>query len=505
MKKIIKNNLIKIKFMEIKMGEKKELKNKKIELNLFFEERGEVLKGWHTGKDIENLDEGIKYQKSIPDEKRFSLKLKKANDNKITLIQPRAGVALLEEHIELLKYLEQEADLLPTTIDAYTRQNRYAEAEKGIVRSKEAGRSLLNGFPAVNWGINNCRKVIESLKKPVQVRHGTPDARLLAEITLASGFSSFEGGGISYNIPYAKSVPLEKSLRDWQYVYRLIGFYEENGVRINVEPFGPLTGTLVPPFISNTIAIIEGVLALEQGVKSITIGYGQLGNLIQDAAAIISLRELAKEIFDFFGYKDYELTTVFHQWMGGFPEDEARAFGVISWGSATAALSKATKVIVKTPHEALGIPTKEANLAGLKATKQIVNMLYEQSIDRSETLENEIKMIKEEVKYLFNKVIEAGNGDLAIGVVKSFEAGILDVPFAPSVYNKGKIMPVRDNNGAVRILDFGYVPMKEEIKEFHREKINERAKFEKREPNFQMLVDDIYAISKGRLVGRPRN
>ena len=28
------------------------------------------------------------------------------------------------------------------------------------------------------------------------------------------------------------------------------GYYEENGVSINREPFGPLTGTLVPPFIS---------------------------------------------------------------------------------------------------------------------------------------------------------------------------------------------------------------------------------------------------------------
>jgi methylaspartate mutase epsilon subunit len=83
------------------------------------------------------------------------------------------------------------------------------------------------------------------LSVPVQVRHGTPDARLLAEITLAAGFTAYEGGGISYNIPYAKRVPLEKSMRDWQYVDRLVGYYEEQGITINREPFGPLTGTLV--------------------------------------------------------------------------------------------------------------------------------------------------------------------------------------------------------------------------------------------------------------------
>ena len=52
--------------------------------------------------------------------------------------------------------------------------------------------------------------VTSALKKPVQVRHGTPDARLLTEISIAGGFTSYEGGGISYNIPYSKDHSLEK-------------------------------------------------------------------------------------------------------------------------------------------------------------------------------------------------------------------------------------------------------------------------------------------------------
>ena len=83
---------------------------------------------------------------------------------------------------------------------------------------------------------------------------------------MAAGFTSFEGGGISYNIPYAKKVPLEHSIRCWQYVDRLVGYYGDRGVKINREPFGPLSGTLVPPFISHAVAILEGLLALEQGV-----------------------------------------------------------------------------------------------------------------------------------------------------------------------------------------------------------------------------------------------
>ncbi|NLC25931.1 MAG: hypothetical protein GX777_04820, partial [Fastidiosipila sp.] len=32
----------------------------------------------------------------------------------------------------------------------------------------------------------------------------------------------------------------------------------------------------------------------------------------------------------------------------------------------------------------------------------------------------------------------------------------------------------------------------------------ERARYENREASFQMVIDDVYAISKGRLVGRPK-
>ena len=113
---------------------------------------------------------------------------------------------------------------------------------------------------------------------------------------------------------------------------RLTGLYEENGVSINREPYGPLTGTLVPPCVSHAVAIIEALLAAEQGVKNITVGYGQCGNLIQDVAAIQTLEELTEEYLKKYGYGDVVVTTVLHQWMGGFPADEPKAFGVISPG-----------------------------------------------------------------------------------------------------------------------------------------------------------------------------
>jgi len=214
--------------------------------------------------------------------------------------------------------------------------------------------------------------------------------------------------------------------------------------------------------------------------------------------------ELAQEYLNKFNYIDVDLTTVFHQWMGGFPQDEARAFAVISWGAVAAALAKATKVIVKTPHEALGVPTKEANAQGLKATRQIVNMLKDQKYIVNEEYLIEKEMVKKEARAIVERTLELGEGDLIFGTERAFAAGVIDVPFAPSRYNLGKILPARDDMGAVRLLEFGNLPFSREIREYHQERLRRRGEKEGRDPSFQMVIDDIYAIGKGMLVGKPR-
>ena len=240
------------------------------------------------------------------------------------------------------------------------------------------------------------------------------------------------------------------------------------------------------------------------GVKNISGGYGQCGNIIQDIAAIKSLEELTNEYLIKNGYEEVFITTVLHQWMGSFPQDEAKAFGVIALGSTLAALSKATKVIVKTPHEAIGVPTMEANAQGLRCTKQILSMLKDQEFNNNE-VEIEKEIIKKETRCILDKCFEIGENDIALGVIRAFKGGILDIPFAPSIHTMGKILPARDNNGAIRILNPGQIPFTDEIIDFNNKKIEERARYENREKSFQMVIDDVYAISKGTLIGRPRN
>lgn len=443
------------------------------------------------------LEAAVEFQQELPETKRFSRVLAAAMEQGRTLVQPQAGAALLEDHGQLLRFLEQEgADCLAASVDGYTWQSPRQGVEEGT--SNRA--STLKGFPAVPYGIDACRQLVQEASIPVQLRPGAPDARLATEVALASGFTDIEGGGISRNIPFAKDLPLAESIYYWQYVDRLVGWYQAAGIDINREPYGPLTGTLVPPAISHSVAILEAMLAAEQGVKFFTLGYGQGGNFVQDIAAILSLKELAREYLAAQGH-DCQVSTVFYQWPGGFPQDEAKAYGIIGLGAAVAALSGATKVVAKTPREAHGIPGKEVAGQGVRATKQIVNMLREQAVPQTPEIKAEAEIIAAETRCILHAVYKLGQGDWALGAVRAFASGVLDIPFATSRYAAGRLLPARDAQGAVRLLDFGNLPFPQEIRDFHRQKLEERGRREGRLPSYQMVIDDIYAVSKGVLVG----
>ncbi|GAA0678012.1 methylaspartate mutase subunit E [Natronoarchaeum mannanilyticum] len=452
---------------------------------------------WPTGEAVD-FEDAIAFHESLPASKRFADVLEAADK---PLLQPRAGVARLDEQIELLEHLQNagQADLLPTTIDSYTRDNEYEKAQQGLEDARESGGETLNGFPAVNHGVEGCRELIEALDAPIEVRHGTPDARLLAAITFAGGFQSFEGGPISYNIPYTKEHDLEATIRHWQYVDRLAGAYTERGVRINREPFGPLTGTLVPPCIAIAVMVIEGMLAATQGVRSITLGYGQVGNLVQDVAALHALRSLGEEYLP----DEVAVTTVFHEWMGGFPPDEARANGVIGLGGMTAAVAQPDKVITKSPQEFQGVPTKEANAAGLRTTRQLVDMVVEQDVQLV-GVDRELNLIQKASRELIEEVLAQGEGDVAQGTLAAFDSGALDVPFAPSDSAKGDVLPARDDDGRIRIFEFADLALSDDVKEIHQNRLDSRASTEGRDQTFRMVADDVDAISDGKLIGRPQ-
>jgi Methylaspartate mutase E chain (MutE) len=52
-------------------------------------------------------------------------------------------------------------------------------------------------------------------------------------------------------------------------------------------------------------------------------------------------------------------------------------------------------------------------------------------------------------------MVHCEHGSLATSVVHAFHQGFLDVPFSPSIHNRGEVVTARDAEGAVRFVSTG--------------------------------------------------
>ena len=463
----------------------------------FLAVRQEVLALWPTGRDVD-LEETMAYHRTLPPEKNYVWRVQRAKSAGETLTQPRGGVALVDEHIALVRHLQDagDCDLCCTTTDSYTRNEQFAEAERAIQESRRAGRSLLNGLPVVNHGAKEVRRLVEAVRRPLICLSGTARPRLTAEVALGAGFTAFLGACISYNMAYTKDYPLEAAIRNYQYLDRLAAHYQEAGCPIHREQPGFITGTLIPPGLGVAIAAIEAILGAAQGLNHYSVGLTQNMALVQDVAALRALEAVTRSTLARFGFPDTFVTTASHQFMGAFPEDEGQAYGVIALGAAIAVLGGATQIITKSVHEAHGIPTKEINAAGLRATKQVIRMLHGQRLPVDAAVAEEQAMIEEEAEAIIARVADLSEGDLAVGIPRAFEAGILDVPWSPSRLNANQAMPVRDALGAVRYLTTGNIPVPPRVLDYNRARLEERAVRSGRQADYRMALADVRAIAE---------
>ncbi|WP_371496272.1 methylaspartate mutase [Kitasatospora sp. NBC_00374] len=394
--------------------------------------------------------------------------LREADRTGRPVVQPRCGVGGHEQMTTLLRTLERAGPgILTLTIDSYTRLKQFATARRLLLESP----GDLNGYPLVAHGWQRGRELNEAVAVPLEVRHGSPDARDLFAVTVASGISSFEGGGVTYNLPYSKDVPLERSLRAWQQVDAACGRLAEQGVVVDRELFGTLTAVLVPPSISLALTLLEAVLAARAGVRCLSIAYPQGGEAHQDIAALRSVRTLARRYLP----DSVEVFPVLHQFMGVFPHSERAADELILYGGLVARLGRATKVINKTNQEAHGIPDAAANAHGIRTTSLALSGLLDFVRLDEERIAEEEHWIRREVEELVEPVLQDGADDLAGAVARAFAAGRLDIPFSASRHARSEVIPGRDPSGAVRYLHHAGLPFSARTRHFHESRLGARA------------------------------
>lgn len=391
-----------------------------------------------------------------------------AKENKKMLVQPRGGFPTYEKQFALNEFfVNANVDVLPLTIDSNTRLNDYETARKMLQLSEESGNDMLNGYPLVNHGYKKTREMITHFNKPVSLRHGTPDARLLIETAIASGIFEIEGGPITYLLPYSKNFPLDKAFLYWKYVEKVCANYSKLNLPINRESFGPLTATLVPPAITIVIQLLEMLLSLEEGVKSFSVSFSQTGSMNQDIVMGAVIKKMAKYYAEQINCGDATINLVYHQWMGAFPTNKNFAEQLINMATVIASMVGADKIITKTREEASGIPTKEANASTVANTQYTLGILngLPNIVD-----EEEEENLTLEVKAIMEAVFNNEADTLWRKVFNSIKNGTIDVPFSPHIINHNEMITVRDANKNIRIIKRGNVPISDKCFEYEKSK-----------------------------------
>ncbi|TBW47799.1 methylaspartate mutase subunit E [Marinobacter halodurans] len=452
----------------------------------FLNLRDEVLRSWPSGAGAKSLQDNARFLEQVPS---FAQALKGAHDKHTMIVQPRSGVPdASDQEFQFKIFRDNGVRAVSYQIDSMTRNNNYSGAAKAIRESAKGRDNCLNGFPLINYNIDVLREITKNVALPIQTRHSTRDPRLLAEMSYAGGVTAFEGGPISYNIPYYKDYPLSDALSAWRYVDFLTGYYyQEHGIVLDREFFGTLTATLIPPCIAIATNVLEALLAAGQGVKCVSLAYAEQGNRCQDIAAIEVMGSLAREILGEHGYDDVDVYTNFHQYMAAFPQSRWRSEQLIAASATTAALSGATRMIVKAPAESRSIPTLEDNLRALELVDAGIARAEECTVNHGQVAA-ERALIRKEASALINSVLEIQEDSLEQKIVRAFELGRIDIPFAPSIHNRGIVRTLRDLEGAVRFLDVGHLELDRESREFHEQKVNERRNAETTRGNH---LDDI--------------
>jgi len=483
------------------------LRNKRLDENEFLKMRGPVLALWPTGREV-NLDEAVEYQKKLPDSKNWHKVARKLHDEGKTAIFPRAGTGLIEDEISLSKKLvESGVPFIPVTSDSYTRQLDFEKVESLLAEMRRTGKNLLNGYPIINYGVKQTRRIIESVDRGAfNPRLSLKSYPLATEIAFAAGMTAIAASSFISWAAYEKYATLEQSMAASQYVQRLIGYYADRGAIISTDNHGWILTGMQPMTVNLATTIVDALMVAEQGGKSITSVVHLMGNLAQDLAWIRVTPRLMREYLDRFGYKDVEIAGVFAQHTPLFPMPQGvgAAFAFPNYTAMVAALGNVEAVSIRTIDEALGIPTEESHAQSYESTNWLLNVIRGQKIDlKMKEIDEEAAMTELEIRALMNKILEVGDGDVVPGCLISVEEGFLDSSFSPNRQVKDLVQGIKDVHGAIRWKEFGNLPFPEEVKKFHRAKVAEREKAEGRKMDYEALVQDFWAFSKGQLTGKP--
>lgn len=479
------------------------VRDAKMPEDVFLKKHAEVISAWPTGREID-LEESVAYNKSLPDHKNMNKMLKKYKAEHKTSLYPRSGTPILEQEIALLQGLnEVGVYMFPFTTDSYSRNMRFDMAQQALEESIKTGTPKLNGYPIINHGVKNTRRVVESCIGAFDSRSSREGQAFIAEMSFASGISAIPQSMFGWVAGYDKRATPQECIQTAQYSARLSGYYAERGHIINHATHGWLANGVIPTYVGIACEILEAILSARQGAKSFSPMLNFNGNIAQDLGEFRAAERVYRDMLDKYGHADCEIPGVIcnQSFLYTFPRDVGMAYGYINYTAMLGALANVPACSVKTIDEAIGVPSLQSHQETYRSANWIYNVVRQQDFHiESKDIDMEEKMCYAAVSAIVDRVMELGEGDVAVGIVRALEQGVLDCPFSISMHLQDNTLGVRDLHGAVRYLEYGNVPIPEEVREYERGKIAERERYEKRKMNYKVSIADFFTLAKGTLI-----
>lgn len=466
----------------------------------FLSQRLPALSEWPTGSEVD-LENGIRFQRALPDHKVQAKQLKRAKEVGSTIILPQLGQATVETMVEIIRFVEGECGMSDWNdswfliLDAYSRKKRFQAAEQAIQASRKDGRNMLSGYPAVNHGVTGFRRLIEASGHSAYLSTLDEDPRLVTEITFAGGATGYLSYDLHDVMQHSRDYPLDRRIHNHQYVARLAAYYTEKGAPIVAWPAGHHNGW-EPPGLKATIVVLQALEAARQGVKHIACSYGMTANVDQDVAALRVMGRLVDEYLKRASLSDVAVYTGTYPHLGVWPVDVIQAAAQMAWEAAVSRMGGAHFMYLKSPDEAASTPSKEGIGAEVKIAKQMMNVLGDYKLGTTDSMHEEEEMLELEVRSVVEAVLGLSDGDPSNGMIMAVERGMLDAVFSPWVHTKNRLLTVRDCDGAYRYLDHGGLPLPAKVVAYHRSKIDQRCKRDGAVAGIDMVTEDLYYLSR---------
>ncbi|HKM39232.1 MAG TPA: hypothetical protein VJ036_03080 [bacterium] len=313
----------------------------------------------------------------------------------------------------------------------------------------------------------------------------------LAGLLAPAGVLTWQGGPLAEYATASQVGTWPDYVSRYANVDRLAYNYTKAGIPIRREVCGLNTSTMVPPGLLIAAIVLEARLVREQGAEDISVAYRPNGHLLQDVAALRALAVLTR---------DLSATITCLPWAGGALLGGRNLNTIAAWTAITSSLGASRRCEIGAVDEGR-LLSADRIISLMDLAQGMICLANDQRKAITAAAHDEEELLQIEATAIINRVLELGKGEVVAGIKIALAQGSLDFPLVSAGICQGQVLSARDATGALRFLDSGALPLPAEVKQKHTQLLEERARSEGRGLGTSLVIDDVYAFSKGNLVG----